>query len=361
MSTDHRLRLPHASEGFGPPPLGSMGPLGLPAPVPNLSHSRLWHSSPVHPAGQRQRPVRRSQRPPWRHVQRCWQPAPKRPGGHSAGAGTGKGPTSWGGTQEPPPRPRFPHPEPRTPRPRKGEVEAPVPLQVRGHTAGQCSPPPGSRLRPQRRGLDQARWAAGLAPTDPQRPLLASACPALTLLTGQAGPALGAGAVARDGVAGAPVLAEAGLPAALAMQALGAGWETERAARCSTRQPGPQGPRAPLGRASAKTSVGPGSETSPRTTSPRPPGPTSPAVLGTMHHLPGPRPSPRQVLHPSRVPGDPAGPSEGGAHPSREVGMAYPAGSWGLSSQGHSNTVHGLGHRRPHGSRCKPGCSCAHR
>lgn len=175
MSTDHRLRLPHASEGFGPPPLGSMGPLGLPAPVPNLSHSRLWHSSPVHPAGQRQRPVRRSQRPPWRHVQRCWQPAPKRPGGHSAGAGTGKGPTSWGGTQEPPPRPRFPHPEPRTPRPRKGEVEAPVPLQVRGHTAGQCSPPPGSRLRPQRRGLDQARWAAGLAPTDPRLPQTPSA------------------------------------------------------------------------------------------------------------------------------------------------------------------------------------------
>lgn len=288
-------------------------------------------------------------------------------GGTLQGRGDGRGSHFLGRDSGAPAPPTLPAPR----------ASDPTSLQRRGGGTGPTAGPRSHRrtmLPPTREPSPATEERAGPgplggrpgshrppAPTDPRRPLLASACPALTLLTGQAGPALGAGAVARDGVTGAPVLAEAGLPAALAMQALGAGWETERAARCSTRQPGPQGPRAPLGRASAKTSVGPGSETSPRTTSPRPPGPTSPAVLGTMHHLPGPRPSPRQVLHPPRVPGDPAGPSEGGAHPSREVGMAYPAGSWGLSSQGHSNTVHGLGHRRPHGSRCKPGCSCAHR
>lgn len=35
------LRLPHPGEGCSPPPSGSVGPLGLPAPVPSSSHSRL--------------------------------------------------------------------------------------------------------------------------------------------------------------------------------------------------------------------------------------------------------------------------------------------------------------------------------
>lgn len=153
-------------------------------------------------------------------------------------------------------------------------------------------------------------------PQTPSLPLLSSACSALTLLTGQAGPALWAGAAARDRVAGAPVLADAGKLAVLAVQALGAGWETGRAARCSTRPPGPQGPGAPMGRVSAKTSIGPGSETSPRVTCPRPPGPTSPAVLGICTTSPGPSSPLGRVLRPLRIPGDPVR----GAHTS--------AGTW---------------------------------
>lgn len=60
-------------------------PSGLPAPAPNQSYSQLWHLSPVQPVRQRQWPVCRSQRPPLRHLQLCWQPAPKWPGRHSAG------------------------------------------------------------------------------------------------------------------------------------------------------------------------------------------------------------------------------------------------------------------------------------
>lgn len=52
---------------------------------PSPAHSRLWHVSPVQPAGHRQWPLCGSQRPPWRHPQLCWHPAPKRPGRHSAG------------------------------------------------------------------------------------------------------------------------------------------------------------------------------------------------------------------------------------------------------------------------------------
>lgn len=91
---------------------------------PNPPHSRLWHSSPVQPAGQRQWPVCRSQRPPWRHPQTCWQPAPENPGGHSAeagaGEGTGEGPAP--GAQDTPARPCFPHPEPRIACPWEGGV-----------------------------------------------------------------------------------------------------------------------------------------------------------------------------------------------------------------------------------------------
>lgn len=190
------LRLPHRGVGQRPPLLGPVGPPDLLAPAPNPSYSRLWHSSPVQPAGQRQRPVCRSQRPPLRHLQLCWQPAPKRPGRHSAEVGTG-----WRARsprQDHVPRLR------RHPRPLHASHTDSFRSHVlgkdrwgAGHTAGP-KPHPGTMFPPKQRGRPGPRpiGVPALPLSKPLRLPLSSACPVLTLLTGQAGPALWAGAVA---------------------------------------------------------------------------------------------------------------------------------------------------------------------
>lgn len=144
-----------------------------------------------------------------------------------------------------------------------------------------------------------------------------SSAPGLTLLAGPAGPALRAGAVARDGVAGAPVAAEAGVLAVLTKQARGAGWGGGGSV-CSTHS-----------QASGRPPRGSGAGTSPttlsRTTCPLPPSPAPTSQLW------GP-PLPPLLTPP---------PGAGG------TSRAHPAGSGGPSSRGRSGTARALGRRRP--------------
>lgn len=121
LPTAHPAKAPHSgvTEAICRGPRGLLAsPMG-----PRAAHSRLWHLSPVQPAGQRQWPVCGSQRPPLRHPQLCGQPASKTPGRHSAETGQvmPKGPGHL-------PCPCFLHPELQIPvlgKDRRPEVVTP--------------------------------------------------------------------------------------------------------------------------------------------------------------------------------------------------------------------------------------------
>lgn len=138
------------------------------------------------------------------------------------------------GPRPDPPPPQASAPGAADPGPQEGGCEL-VTLQTPGPMPDAAPSPAGSF----------GQGPAGVPAQGPSSLL----CPmGLTLLTGLAGPALRAGAVARDRVAGAPVAAEAGVLAVLAEQARGAGWGEGSA--CSTHsqasgRPPPGGPAEP--------------------------------------------------------------------------------------------------------------------
>lgn len=261
--------------------------------------------------------MRRSQRPPWRHVQLRWQPAPDCPGTHSAGVAAGRGS-------------HFPGRDPGDPRPTHASCAQSLGPHVLGK--GRCRPrshcrskatpqddaPPnqGAVSSHRGRGLDRAHWAASLAPTDPQRP--PSPPPAQCSPFSQARPVQPSGQ-AQWPETGSQVppcrqRQECRQPSPCRPSGQAGRPRGQRgAAPASQARGGPE----PLGRASAKPSVGPGSETSPGVTCPRPP------ALGTAHQLPGPSPPlGESCVHPASQ-GTLQGPARG-AHTPPGCGRGLP-------------------------------------